>query len=175
MSNTVKLFIRYFFWAATLGIMYLIFVQSAKTATQSTEVSSSFISTTLSFLFKDFKGMSSEEQLIIVKTLTRFVRKLAHFTVYFCLGATSFSALCTYDLKRYTKMLSAFGISFCYAVSDEIHQILVPGRAGRIGDVLIDSAGTVCGIVLVIILLTIYKKIRKGKHESGKKDRTKEG
>lgn len=174
MNNTIKLFIRYFFWAITFGLMYLIFAQSAKTAVQSTEVSSSFITATLSFLFKDFKEMSIEEQLIIVKSLTRLVRKLAHFTVYFCLGATSFSALCTYDLKRYTKMFTAFGISFYYAVSDEIHQIFVPGRAGRVGDVLIDSLGTVCGIALVIVMISLYKKVRKGKYESRKKDRTKE-
>lgn len=114
--------------------------------------------------------MSSEEQLIIVESLTRIVRKLAHFTVYFCLGATSFSALCTYDLKRKTKMIMAFSLSFCYAVSDEVHQLFVSGRAGRVSDVLIDSMGAICGIATVIFLLVIHRKIRKGIYESRKED-----
>ena len=36
-----------------------------------------------------------------------------------------------------------------FAVSDEFHQLFVPGRSGNIKDVFIDTAGSVSGILLV--------------------------
>ena len=35
-----------------------------------------------------------------------------------------------------------------YACMDEVHQIFVPGRAGRFTDVLVDSIGIALGVVL---------------------------
>lgn len=43
-----------------------------------------------------------------------------------------------------------------YAVSDELHQLFVPGRAGRITDVMIDSLGLMTGILFAYILLLLY-------------------
>jgi VanZ family protein len=40
-----------------------------------------------------------------------------------------------------------------YAVSDEIHQLFVPGRAGQIRDVLIDACGVFVGIIIANRLL----------------------
>ena len=33
-----------------------------------------------------------------------------------------------------------------YSISDELHQILVPGRGAQIKDVVIDTAGAILGI-----------------------------
>lgn len=169
MNNTAKLFLRYLFWTLCVALMVYIFMHSSKNAVESSSISASFTSEFLSFFSKKFREMSVVEQQVIVRGLSHFVRKLAHFTVYFCLGATSFSAICTYDLKRYTKIISAFMISACYAVSDEVHQTFVDGRAGRVSDVLLDSAGAVCGIFFVISIILLFKKTGKGKYESGKK------
>ena len=43
-------------------------------------------------------------------------------------------------------------IGVLYAVSDEIHQCFVPGRSGELRDVLIDSAGVICGVVILRLL-----------------------
>lgn len=40
------------------------------------------------------------------------------------------------------------GLAVLYAASDEFHQTLVPGRNGRLSDVIIDSVG-VCSAMLV--------------------------
>ena len=45
-----------------------------------------------------------------------------------------------------------------YAVSDEIHQTFVPGRAGQIRDVLIDSCGVLAGILLARALHGIFSR-----------------
>ncbi|MGM0653228.1 MAG: VanZ family protein [Bacillota bacterium] len=44
---------------------------------------------------------------------------------------------------------NAFIVSLIYAVSDEIHQLFVPGRQASIADVGIDTAGILLGLLLV--------------------------
>ena len=68
------------------------------------------------------------------------LRKLAHATEYAILGALLMRAL-----QRWP---AAFAAGVLYAVTDELHQTFVPGRAGRPLDVLIDAAGVAIGIVL---------------------------
>jgi VanZ family protein len=68
------------------------------------------------------------------------LRKLAHTAEYAVLGALLFRAAERAGL--------AFMLGALYAVSDEIHQSLVPGRLGSPFDVAIDAAGVACGIVL---------------------------
>ena len=48
-----------------------------------------------------------------------------------------------------------------YACSDEFHQLFVAGRAGRINDVLIDSAGAVLGLALFLFIRTCAHKMVK--------------
>jgi len=38
---------------------------------------------------------------------------------------------------------------FLYAVSDEVHQIFVPGRAFAVGDIIIDTLGAALGIIVI--------------------------
>jgi len=49
---------------------------------------------------------------------------------------------------------------FCvlYAISDETHQIFVPGRSAQISDVLIDSVGAIVGILMYLVLARIKLK-----------------
>ena len=52
-------------------------------------------------------------------------------------------------VKIWTKTAAiALSVGFLYAVSDEVHQIFVPGRAGQLRDVLIDTTGVLLGIFL---------------------------
>ena len=68
------------------------------------------------------------------------LRKLAHTAEYAILGAL---------LARATERASlAFGLGVLYAVSDEIHQVFVPGRHGAPLDVVIDAVGVAVGIAL---------------------------
>ena len=62
------------------------------------------------------------------------------------------------------KYLLAFLICVIYAISDEIHQLFVPGRAGQVRDVLIDSAGSLLGIIIVMAFEKLLIKFNK-KHK----------
>ncbi len=52
-------------------------------------------------------------------------------------------------MLRYTNKSITLGIIICilYALSDELHQILTPGRTFKIYDIIIDSLGSVIAIL----------------------------
>jgi len=54
--------------------------------------------------------------------------------------------------------LVAFGISALYAVTDELHQAFVPSRQASIWDVLLDSAGAACGLLVLWFAGKFYRK-----------------
>lgn len=68
------------------------------------------------------------------------LRKIAHAAEYAILGALL--------LRATGRVGLAFGLGLAYAVSDEIHQTFVPGRAGAPLDVAIDVVGVACGLLL---------------------------
>ena len=49
-------------------------------------------------------------------------------------------------------------ICVLYAVSDEVHQIFVPGRGAEVKDVLIDSAGASVGVLMYLVISRLRKK-----------------
>jgi VanZ family protein len=67
------------------------------------------------------------------------LRKIAHAAEFAVLGALLVRAV------RMPWLAVVLGV--LYAVSDELHQTLVPGREGSVLDVAIDAAGVLCGVV----------------------------
>ena len=45
-----------------------------------------------------------------------------------------------------------------YATTDEIHQLLVPGRSGQAADVILDSLGAPTGITLALLALHAIRR-----------------
>ena len=45
-----------------------------------------------------------------------------------------------------------------YALSDEVHQIYVPGRSCELRDVFIDTSGSIIGIIIYSLINFIYRK-----------------
>lgn len=78
--------------------------------------------------------------------LNHFVRKNAHFIAYLILGGLVSNAL-KYSGNGSKIMMLAGLICAGFAVSDEIHQMFVPGRGPQINDVFIDSVGAAVGII----------------------------
>ena len=81
------------------------------------------------------------------ETLGFLVRKGAHMTEYAVLALLSFYALRAH-IERGGALLWSFGIAVLYAISDEIHQLFVPGRTGSPRDVIIDALGAAIGLAL---------------------------
>jgi VanZ family protein len=86
-----------------------------------------------------------------------FIRKAAHFFVYFGLGFLIYRALSIYFLNNRLTFIASWALTILYAISDEIHQGYTPNRSPHWEDVVIDTIGGLFGILLAWI---IYKKIR---------------
>lgn len=145
-----------------LSLMLMIFCFSAQPAEESDETSGFFVSLILKLLFPDFESLDPDAKAALVQTASFFVRKAAHFTEYTLLG---FALMLHAAALREKKGLRFPGTTACiigslYAVSDELHQIFVPGRSGEGKDVLLDSAGVLLGVLLLHLLLHLRKKRR---------------
>ena len=69
------------------------------------------------------------------------LRKTAHAAEFAVLGLLLARAL--------GRELPALLLGIAYAVTDEVHQSLVPGRLGSVWDVLLDSVGVALGVLLL--------------------------
>lgn len=49
----------------------------------------------------------------------------------------------------------AYGLTLLFALSDEWHQTFVPGRSGRLDDVVTDAIGALLGLGLAWVVLTV--------------------
>jgi len=105
------------------------------------------------------------EFFVVVDTWEVLVRKLAHVFVFGVLTFFIFRTL-KYTEKRYIywDLFWAFIFAFLYAVSDEYHQTLVPGRFGTYKDVLIDTVGIIISSWL-IYLHYHHEKLRQLKYK----------
>ena len=55
-------------------------------------------------------------------------------------------------------MAGARRLGTLYAVTDEMHQLLIEGRSGQWTDVLIDSAGALTGVLIIALVLWMVRK-----------------
>lgn len=130
-----------------LIVMYIIFGFSGADGAQSGSFSlmiSEWVSDVLDAI--DIDVSASELHLPI--------RKLAHMSEYACLAITAMWAFMGVK-KRYI-----FVFVFCvvYAITDEIHQLYVPGRAGSPVDVMIDTVGVAIGLLVYWVAVRLRRK-----------------
>ena len=84
------------------------------------------------------------------------LRVAAHFSEYFLLSLSLLLPL-RLKLKKTGRSLFLPPVLFSmfYALTDEIHQIYVPGRAFELKDLLIDSLGAVCAALTTYLILRL--------------------
>lgn len=153
MKKTIRIFafLLLFVW------MSVIFIMSAQPADKSSQISGGVVSKLIAALFSKFDALSPNQQANITNFITVVVRKSAHFLEYFVLGLLLQFVLSTFKNLGYKKIFCiAFGV--LYAISDEVHQYFVPGRACRLTDVLIDTAGVIVSVALISIILYCKKQ-----------------
>jgi VanZ family protein len=117
-------------WALAFLWMAVIFFLSGQSGSESANLSTSLFKPIFDILIP--LGISAD-------TLSLIIRKAAHFFSYLLLGILVFRALDTYPIELSQKVCMSMLLCVGYAVSDEIHQIFTPGRAGMWIDVFIDS------------------------------------
>lgn len=136
----------------TVSWMLLIFYLSHQPASESSELSGSFVEV--------FMKIISVFPIAIDGEIVHFIiRKSAHFIAYFILGLLIFHTVRLYIARHIRAFVCALFISFIYAASDEFHQTFIPGRSGELRDVFIDSAGALTGICAYVLVIMLYNKL----------------
>ncbi|HEX2956178.1 MAG TPA: VanZ family protein [Chitinispirillaceae bacterium] len=149
MTGTFKK--NYIWWVTAFCWCMVIFYQSSKNAELS-DMNSLFIVDLINQMLVSIFGSGA------VSISNFIVRKSAHFIEYMVLGGLLFKSLFN-GLKLKTVTITAFLCGLGYSITDEIHQIFVPGRTAKILDVLIDSTGIASGLLL-ICMFTVWRQRR---------------
>lgn len=132
---------------SVITVAIIIFYLSAQTAHESAETSDSMLNW-IQLIF----GQNYNED---------FIRTLAHFCEFagfgFLVGNLIFS------IKDKLKPLLSVLFSFGYAITDEIHQIFVPGRAFQLIDLTVDLGGIVFGVAVFCVWIVLKCKVQEAR------------
>ncbi len=146
-----------FFWVATLVWAMLIFMLSSQPAKTSAAMSSSVLRRLLEML-PIVKKFSPDVQQEVVFWLHVILRKMAHFGLYAVLGVLVYGLHRCYGAGGMHVVIQTVSICCLYAISDEMHQLFVAGRGGRVYDVLIDTFGAFFGVLFTQGFLRFFKR-----------------
>lgn len=138
-------------WTSVVLWMGVIFYLSDQVAADSSELSSGVSAFIIGFL-----GTLIPAWHVEAESFSFFIRKAAHFSAYFLLGFLIVHAFWASHFRGVRFALYAFAASVFYAISDEVHQLFIPGRSGEVRDVFIDSAGALVGIGCFLILWRLF-------------------
>lgn len=128
-------------WLLVVLWMALIFCLSHQPATESNSLSTGITERVMAIIERVTSDIDFD-----VSNFNHIIRKNAHFFAYLVLGILVSNALKSNGLKGSNRFIIALLICILYAISDEVHQLFIPGRAGQVRDVIIDSAGAIVGI-----------------------------
>ena len=95
--------------------------------------------------------LSSQSRLIEIEGAgqERLFFKSAHIIAYATLAWLWWRALSPRRRVTWPVLFAALALTVLYGISDEIHQLFVPGRHGRLPDVLFDTGGALFMILLL--------------------------
>ncbi|MCD8188388.1 MAG: VanZ family protein [Ruminococcus sp.] len=136
--------------------MAVIFLFSSENGDASSDTSGFFTNIIAKSFVDNYDAMTTSEQADITSVIDHIVRKAAHFSIYAALGlCVSF----TVGRRRFFSAgtAAALLICFCYACTDELHQLFVPDRNCHFTDVLIDTCGSLVGISISVLCMKLHK------------------
>jgi len=125
----------------TVAWIMVIFSFSMQSGDESSELSGGIVAEIVELVF------GGEFQY--VEELEFFIRKFAHFTEYFILGAlVMLTAKQTHRFEHVVmSVFASMLVCVLVASCDETIQLFSSGRAGQVKDVVLDSCGALCGVV----------------------------
>ena len=143
-------------WLMVIIWIVIIFILSAMPARESSSRSKLVIDKSMNIVTKiTNRDISANDIKIIVNKVNPVFRKAMHVFVYFILSILLLMALNTTNISRNKMYIMVILLCVIYAISDEYHQTMVLGRCGRLKDILIDTGGSVIGLLLYLF---IYSK-----------------
>ena len=144
---------RFIFITITLIWTAVIFSFSLQSGEVSGDLSGSVLEAILGFFMPGVLERPDKLELLHL-----ILRKFAHFNEFMILGVLSSIAL--KHMKVGYKNIIGLGYCVLIASLDETLQLFISGRAGRVQDVLIDSAGALVVVLAVVICLKFGKNCK---------------
>lgn len=142
-----------------LAWMAVIYAFSAQPAGQSSQASGSVAYKIAEWQNGFFRLDKTEAELSAqAESMQLFIRKTAHMGEYALLAILLCLHFSCYAWNGRRLALSSLAFTAGYAATDEFHQLFVPGRAGRLSDVCIDSLGGALGIAFFLLILRLGRK-----------------
>lgn len=139
--------------------MLLIFAFSTQPSDETNKLSTGITQMVLKHKASASMGVDGSADAIII--FNYIIRELAHFFLYFVLGILVINAVRRVKWKAQRGPLISGLICFAYAISDEAHQMFVPGRDSDIKDIIIDTAGALLGIGLYWVIQKRYRRMKE--------------
>lgn len=162
--------LRIFLALILIGDAVFIFCNSAQNSSDSSSFSQSVTEDIAEIVVSDYKQMTETERSQTVDRLNGIVREAAHMIQFIPLGFSLYLLLCTYFSTKKARIILipvTLISGAVYALSDELHQIAVPGRAFEWFDIGMDTCGVTLGClcaVALLVLLTLIKARIRGDH-----------
>lgn len=144
--------------------MAVIFTFSARNADLSTQDSMSIGILFGRFIVPSFAEMDTQMQVSFADMIDHPIRKMAHATEYAILGFLLAGSYVDKEKNRLRGICIPTVLGSLYAVSDELHQLFVPGRSCELTDMLIDSSGVILGTLFGLFIFVYWKNRKERRH-----------
>lgn len=144
------------------AVYCMIFALSADYGEESSNISRVVTGLFWRVYYSLFLGEGYGEAVIVAVNSTEdIVRKIAHFMEYMAVGFLSFGIVVMWSDRLRKWFLIVLGQLVISAALDEFHQHFVPGRYASVKDVLIDTAGGVAGIAVILFFLFLGRLMHR--------------
>ena len=156
--NKEKIILSIISWLTVIISIAMILNFSSENGEESTANSDGVVESIIEVL------PNGDEITPVQKNEMKFsVRKIAHFGVYMLLGFCLINAVCTtFSIKRRYLYLIVIPFPILFAIFDEfVIQSMSFGRVPQWFDVLVDSIGSVSGLLLYLIITLLYNALMK--------------
>lgn len=128
-------------WLAVVLWLILIFILSSQPVHKSNGLSKGIAEK----IIKNIEKISPDKDISLGR-FNHYLRKTAHFVAYMVLGILVMNVLKAMGVGGKKRIALALLICIVYAITDEFHQLFVPGRGAQVKDVIIDSIGALVGV-----------------------------
>lgn len=109
-------------------------------------------------------GETKKEE--IVDIIEPIIRKIAHYTLYTIGGIIIINCIYQFYKEERKLIFVSSSIGILYAITDELHQLVVSGRSAKIADVIIDTLGILTGVTIFLLINQLIEKIIKLKNKN---------
>ena len=149
---TAKRPVKILTWLLVLLWMLVIFHLSAQPAShsnaQSKDLVDRLVETAVTLTGADLPPLEKKQ---LVSRINSTAREYMHGVVFLVLGLLVYRAVTNRGLTKTKAVAIAMAICQAYGLSDEIHQLFVPGRAFELSDLVMDGLGSLIGIGLACL------------------------